>query len=91
MEDSTNDLLARILAVVLSGIAMLWGSWNTQDRFTGSEGKVLEERVRQLEKRVDLLPPAYLLQEIQEINKRLDRLEGKPKHIKVKDAQAQEG
>ena len=69
-----NDLLARILAVLLSGIAMVWGSWNSQDRFTGSEGKVLQEKVRQLEKRVDKLPPEHLLKEIRDIEDRLKEI-----------------
>lgn len=72
-----NDLLARILAVLLSGIAMVWGSWNSQDRFTGSEGRVLQEKVRQLENRVDKLPPEHLLEDIEEINLRLKELERK--------------
>ncbi len=72
-----NDLLARILAVLLSGIAMVWGSWNSQDRFTGSEGRVLQEKVRQLENRVDKLPPSHLLEDIEEINLRLKELEKK--------------
>lgn len=72
-----NDLLARILAVLLSGIAMVWGSWNSQDRFTGSEGRVLQEKVRQLENRVDKLPPSHLLEDIEEINLRLKELERK--------------
>ena len=72
---SESDLLARILAVLLSGLAMVWGSWNSQDRFTGSEGRVLEERIRQLERRVDGLPPNYLLDDIEEINERLKELE----------------
>ena len=70
-----SDLLARILAVLLSGIAMVWGSWSSQDRFTGSEGKVLEERIRQLERRVDGLPPGYLLDDLEEIEDRLKELE----------------
>ena len=72
-----NDLLARILAVLLSGVAMVWGSWNSQDRFTGSEGRVLQEKVRQLENRVDKLPPEHLLEDIEEINLRLKELERK--------------
>ena len=72
-----NDLLARILAVLLSGIAMVWGSWNSQERFTGSEGRVLQEKVRQLENRVDKLPPSHLLEDIEEINLRLKELERK--------------
>lgn len=74
-DKSESDLLARILAVLLSGIAMVWGSWNSQDRFTGSEGKVLEERVRQLERRVDNLPPSHLLDDLKEIESRLKELE----------------
>ena len=75
LDRSESDLLARILAVLLSGLAMVWGSWNSQDRFTGSEGRVLEERIRQLERRVDGLPPNYLLDDIEEINERLKELE----------------
>ena len=70
-----NDLLARILAVLLSGIAMVWGSWNSQDRFTGSEGRVLQEKVRQLENRVDKLPPSHLLDDLRRIEDRLKELE----------------
>ena len=63
------------LAVLLSGIAMVWGSWSSQDRFTGSEGKVLQERIRQLENRVDKLPPGYLLEELHELERKVEELE----------------
>jgi len=70
-----NDLLARILAVALSGLAALWASFATQDRFTGSQGSVLEERLNAVQRDIDRLPPEWLRRDIMRVSDKVDELE----------------
>jgi polyhydroxyalkanoate synthesis regulator phasin len=70
-----NDLIARVLAVLLSGLAAVWASINSQDRFTGSDGKVLDAKIEGLRRDVDKLPPAWLQREINELERRVAALE----------------
>ena len=70
-----NDLLARILAVLLSGLAAIWATFSTQDRFTGTEGEVLEERVNGIRRDLDRLPPDWLQRDVNELKRRVEALE----------------
>lgn len=47
---------------------------STGDRFTGADGAVLSERVRQLEARVDQLPPEWLRNDMYEMREELKDL-----------------
>jgi len=72
-----NDLLARILAVSLSGLAALWATLATDDRFTGTQGSVLEERLNAVQRDLNRLPPEWVRRDVMRISDKVDELENR--------------
>ena len=77
MPSNQNDLLARILAVSLSGLAALWATLATDDRFTGTQGSVLEERLNAVQRDLNRLPPEWVRRDVMRISDKVDELENR--------------
>ena len=71
-----NDMLARVLAVILTGVSMAYASFTSSDRFTGTQGAVHDQRLQHLEEQVRQLPPEWLRRDLVKIEQRLERIEG---------------
>jgi TolA-binding protein len=74
-EKITNDMLARGLAVILTAMSMVYASAVSTDRFTGAQGAVHAEKIRQLEEKVENMPPQWLKRDLEKIDSRLERIE----------------
>lgn len=68
----SNDLLARVLAVILAGIVAFYSTIQTSDRFTGEDAKAFEARIKNLE--LNSLPESKRIEHAQ-LNARISYLE----------------
>lgn len=81
MPSNQNDLLARILAVALSGLAALWATLSSDDRFTGTQGSVLEERLNAVQRDLNRLPPEWVRRDVMRISDKVDELEDRVEEL----------